>query len=173
MFLEHNGINENWDVLLKYPMEAVWPHADFYLHKSMQLEPVNELSCRLFSKLLDLDYDPFFPDIKLSTRMQFVLMKLLKKIKHWLPQKICDRFNHPTSAITYKDEFEEYQHENIIETLQDERCDTMKRGYAENGIMSRDCLFLTPHFIQHFDFTEEEEIRDYGILRYKFKFACW
>jgi hypothetical protein len=35
----------------------------------------------------------------------------------------------------------------------------------------RDCIYLTPHFLNHFDFSLAYKINNYGILRLKFKFA--
>ncbi len=44
-------------------------------------------------------------------------------------------FNDPISSITYNDQYNFYLHENIIENLNDERCDTLKRGILKSGIL--------------------------------------
>lgn len=74
-------------------------------------------------------------------------MKSIKKIKQWLPQKISAEFPEATSAENYNNEFESYKHENMIMCLNDERCDTIRRGVFKDGISRKDNIFLTPHFL--------------------------
>lgn len=93
-------------------------------------------------------------------------------MKTWIPNQISKVSSEPISQITYYTEYDNYQHESIVENLNDERCDTLLRGLSKEGIIQRDNIFLTPHFIQNFEFTKVQKIRDYGILRVKFKFAA-
>jgi hypothetical protein len=74
-------------------------------------------------------------------------MKILKKLKMWVPMKVTQSFNEPISSITYNNIYDLTSHEDIIENLNDERCDTIKRGLVKEGIIARDNIFLTPHFI--------------------------
>ena len=116
-------------------------------------------------------------------------MKLLKKVKAWLPSKIAQEINEPVSQLNYLDKCtEDDDHEDMIATLtQDERCETIARCFFHEGfpwelapshdrhlggITTRDNVFLTPHFEKHFDFTGDQIIRDYGILRCRMKFAA-
>jgi hypothetical protein len=55
-------------------------------------------------------------------------------LKSWLASKISLEFAEPISAITYKEQFDEANHEDIIECLQDERCKTIQRGIEIDGI---------------------------------------
>ena len=48
--------------------------------------------------------------------------------------KISKDFKAPISAITYYDEYDDTKHNNIIEDINDERCDTIKRGIGKEGI---------------------------------------
>jgi hypothetical protein len=156
-FLKKNGIDENHDPLLKNYDEAVWPTGGIYIHKKMSIFKMNMLASKLLENLTTLEYDPFYPDIKLDTRQQFALMKTLKKLKTWIPMKMT-QFKEPISSITYYDKFDFDQHEEIIDNLNDERCDTIKRGISKDGIVCRDNIFLTPHFRQNFEFTMSQEI---------------
>jgi hypothetical protein len=100
-------------------------------------------------------------------------MKILKKVKQWVPARIAAEVSEPISAISYADGYDPYQHEDIMHCIAyDERCETMVRGLTKKVITSHDNVFLTPHFLRHFEFTERHNICDYGILRCRFKYAA-
>ena len=58
-------------------------------------------------------------------------MKILKKLKQWIPAKTCLEFSEPHSCLTYNSDFTDEMHESIIDDLMDERCDTLKNGLVK------------------------------------------
>ncbi len=79
-----------------------------------------------------------------------------------MPQKINQYTKSAISYITWVDRYDKHLHENIIVSLEDERCQTINKIVAnELRIVTRSNIFLTPNFLNHFEIPTEYPIKDF------------
>lgn len=86
--------------------------------------------------------------------------------------KIVELGQEYISKITYLNEFIEEEHESIIECLNDERCNTIQNILFSNLLYSKGNIYLTPHFLNHFELQEQFLINDYQVIKTKYIYAA-
>ena len=107
--------------------EAVWLQGDIYISKKHSLDVFNMQTAKLVSHLRNFKFDHFNPAVRLNFRLKLALLKIIKFIRFNLPVKINQYTNKCISHITWVDRYQKYFHENIVVSLEDERCQTINK----------------------------------------------